>query len=76
MAQTGKLRTSAAPRLLQPVTLVRIAIILAVLVMWEALAASGWLYRDVVPRLEIIAVALWNLLTTPDYYANLWATAI
>ena len=76
MAATGQLRTSAAPRWPRPVTLVRIAIILAVLVMWEALAASGWLYRDVVPRLEIIAVALWNLLTTPDYYANLWATAI
>ena len=76
MAATGQLRTSAAPRWPRPVTLVRIAIILAVLVMWEALAASGWLYRDVVPRLEIIAVALWNLLSTPDYYANLWATAI
>jgi ABC-type nitrate/sulfonate/bicarbonate transport system permease component len=76
MAQTGQLRASAAPRLIQPVTLVRVAIILAVLVIWQALAVSGWLYRDVVPRLEIIAAALWKLLSTPDYYVNLWATAV
>jgi ABC-type nitrate/sulfonate/bicarbonate transport system permease component len=53
----------------------RIAIILAVLVIWQGLALSGWLYRDVVPRLEIIVAALWKLLSTPEYYVNLWATA-
>jgi ABC-type nitrate/sulfonate/bicarbonate transport system permease component len=76
MAQTGSLSARAAPRLSHPVTLVRIAIILAVLVIWQALAVSGWLYRDVVPRLEVILAALWKLLTTPDYYVNLWATAV
>jgi len=55
--------------------MVRIAIILAVLVIWQGLALSGWLYRDVVPRLEIIVAALWKLLSTPEYYVNLWATA-
>jgi ABC-type nitrate/sulfonate/bicarbonate transport system permease component len=75
MAATGNLSARAAPRLLHPVTLVRIAIILAVLVIWQGLAVSGWLYRDVVPRLEIIAGALWTLLTTPDFYWNLAGTA-
>jgi NitT/TauT family transport system permease protein len=56
----------AAPRLLRPVTALRVAIIVAVLASWEALAASGLLYRDVVPSLVAIAKALFNLLTVPD----------
>ena len=78
MAQTGRLSARAAPRYAawpHAVTLVRVAIILAVLVVWEGLARSGWLYQDVVPRLEIIAAALWKLLSAPDYYVNLGATA-
>jgi len=75
MAETGQLRTTAAPPWPHAVTMVRIAIILSVLVIWEGLAASGWLYRDVVPRLEVIALALWKLLSTPEYYGHLGATA-
>jgi NitT/TauT family transport system permease protein len=78
MAETGRLSARAAQTPTgwpHPVTQVRIAIILGVLVIWQGLAMSGWLYRDVVPRLEIIAEALWKLLSTPDYYVNLWATA-
>jgi ABC-type nitrate/sulfonate/bicarbonate transport system permease component len=75
MAETGRLSARATPHWPGPVMLVRVVIILAVLVTWQGLAVSGWLYRDVVPRLEIIAAALWKLLTTPDYYVNLWATA-
>jgi NitT/TauT family transport system permease protein len=56
----------AAPRWLQPVTALRIAIIVTVLACWEALAASGLLYRDVVPSLVAIGKALFNLLTVPD----------
>jgi NitT/TauT family transport system permease protein len=56
----------AAPRFLQPVTALRVAIIVAVLASWEALAASGLLYRDVVPSLVAIGKALFNLLTVPD----------
>jgi len=56
----------AAPRFLQPVTALRIAIIVTVLASWEALAASGLLYRDVVPSLVAIGKALFNLLTVPD----------
>jgi ABC-type nitrate/sulfonate/bicarbonate transport system permease component len=75
MATTGNLSARAGPRWPPPVLLVRIAIILAVLVIWQGLAVSGWLYRDVVPRLEIIVAALWKVLSTPEYYVNLWATA-
>ena len=56
----------AAPRFLQPVTALRIAIIVTVLASWEALAASGLLYRDVVPSLVAIGKALFSLLTVPD----------
>lgn len=66
MADTGRLtqiRTSGLPGF-GPVTLLRIAIIAAVLVTWELVAASGWLYKDVVPSLIAIAKALFNLLTT------------
>ena len=75
MAETGQLK-AAAPfaAWMRPVTLVRIAIILAVLVIWEAVAASGLLYRDVVPRLPIIGAAVWKLLSTRDFYWHLWVT--
>jgi ABC-type nitrate/sulfonate/bicarbonate transport system permease component len=56
----------SAPRLWQPVTALRIAIIVTMLACWEALAASGLLYRDVVPSLLAIGKALFNLLTVPD----------
>ena len=66
MAATGRLNDAGPRRLLQPVTLLRAAIIITVLVVWEAVAASGLLYRDVVPRLDKIVAALWKLLTYPD----------
>jgi ABC-type nitrate/sulfonate/bicarbonate transport system permease component len=65
----------ASPRrLMRPVTLLRIAIILTVLVVWEGLAVSGLLYRDVVPRLGVIALALWSLLVTPETYRHFAVT--
>jgi ABC-type nitrate/sulfonate/bicarbonate transport system permease component len=67
-------RPAAAP-LVSPVTLVRVAIIAGVLVSWELLAASGWLYRDVVPSLVSIGRAIFALLTNPDYYWHLGVTA-
>jgi ABC-type nitrate/sulfonate/bicarbonate transport system permease component len=74
MAETGRLTAPAAP-LFGPVTLVRVAIIAAVLVIWEAVAASGLLFRDVVPSLGVIAQALVALLADPTYYWNLGVTA-
>ena len=76
MAETGRLKAAAPlPHWMHPVTLVRVAIILAVLVIWEAVAASGLLYRDVVPRLGVIAAALWKVLAAPDFYFHLYVTA-
>jgi NitT/TauT family transport system permease protein len=75
MAETGHLNATArSPQWVHPVTLVRAAIILTVLVIWEAVAASGLLYRDVVPRLGIIVAAVWKLLSTPDFYWHLGVT--
>lgn len=76
MAETGGLRQAAITSpLLSPVTLVRVAIIAGVLVLWEAVAASGWLYRDVVPSLLSIGRAIVALLVNPDYYRHLAVTA-
>src|ERR1035437_3813989 len=76
MAETGRLRQAAvAEPLVRPVTLLRIAIILTVLAVWEFLSHSGWLYRDVVPSLLAIGRALLKLLMSGDYYFNLGVTA-
>src|SRR5262245_16628086 len=78
MAETGRLRLSAARPLglpLRPVTALRIAIIVAVVVIWEAVSASGWLYRDVVPSLAAIGKALYATLSDPSFYFHLGTTA-
>ena len=62
---------AATPRGLRPVTMLRIAIIVVALASWEALSASGLLYRDVVPSLLAIAKALFDLLTVPDMPVDL-----
>jgi ABC-type nitrate/sulfonate/bicarbonate transport system permease component len=75
MADAGRLsRTRANLPWLTPVTLVRGAIVLAVLVVWQLVAASGLLYGDVVPTLPTIGMALAKLLSGSDFYVNLWAT--
>ena len=76
MAETGRLTKAAvAAPVISPVTLLRLAIILTVLAIWEFLSHSGWLYRDVVPSLLAIGRALYQLLSAPDYYFNLGVTA-
>jgi len=75
MAETGRLRQAAvAAPMINPVTLLRVAIILSLLAIWEFLAHSGWLYRDVVPSLISIGEALGQLLARPNYYYNLGVT--
>jgi NitT/TauT family transport system permease protein len=75
MAETGRLSAPATQPFASPVTLVRIAIIAGVLALWEAAAASGLLYRDVVPSLLVIGRAIVELLADPTYYAHLGVTA-
>ena len=76
MAATGELRTPAAPSVwAHPVTQVRMAIILTILIAWEVVAASGWLYRDVVPSLLAIGAAIYKELANPEFYWHLGVTA-
>ena len=77
MAEAGRLtltRTRVRHWGLHPVTALRIAIVVAVLVSWELVAASGLLYRDVVPSLSAIAVALYKTLSDPTFYFHLATT--
>jgi ABC-type nitrate/sulfonate/bicarbonate transport system permease component len=75
MAETGRLTAHRAAPLIAPVTLLRILLLLTLLLVWEGLARSGWLYRDVVPSLLRIGAALYELLSRGDYYFNLGVTA-
>jgi NitT/TauT family transport system permease protein len=76
MAETGRLtRHPVAAPALSPVTLLRVAIILSLLAVWELLSYSGWLYRDVVPSLLAIGRALAGLFTSANFYSNLGVTA-
>src|SRR4051812_29312542 len=72
---TRTISTPATRAWLDPVTRLRIAIVLTVLVVWEATAASGLLYRDVVPSLLAIGKALVTLLANPEHYWPLGVTA-
>lgn len=72
MAAARQLTAAANTR---RVAALRIAIVATLLVAWEALAASGWLFRDVVPSLGAIGAAIMRLLGSPDFYANLGVTA-
>ena len=74
MAAADQLSKARAPAV-SAVTLVRVGLIVGVLAIWELLARSGWLYRDVVPSLIAIAKALVALLSSGDYYFNLGVTA-
>ncbi len=79
MAEAGQLsgagKRFASGRILDPVLLVRVAIVAVTLAAWEALAASGLLYRDVVPSLTRIGGALWGVVSDPAFYWNLRVTA-
>ena len=67
---------SGSPHLRRDTWRVRAAIVGTVLVVWEALAASGLLFRDVVPSLAKIGTALGRLLANADFYGNFGATAV
>ena len=66
---------AAVKPLLRPVTLLRIALIVGILALWQAIAESGLLYRDVVPSLLAIGGALIDTLADPAFYFHLYTTA-
>ena len=73
MAQTGHLtapQQRTGPRISR-VTMLRIAILLTLLVVWEATAQSGILLREVVPSIGTIGRALATLLFHPDLKVSL-----
>jgi NitT/TauT family transport system permease protein len=75
MADVGQVtRAGAAAPWLTPVTAVRLVIVLAVLVLWQLIAISGWFYGPVVPTLPVIGAATIKLLSSGDFYWNLWVT--
>jgi ABC-type nitrate/sulfonate/bicarbonate transport system permease component len=53
----------------------RTGIIAVVLVLWEVVAESGWLFRDVVPTLPVIGRAIARVLVDAGFYSNLAVTA-
>jgi len=77
MAETGRLTLASSKPFwtrIGPVTQIRIAIIVAVVVVWELVSMSGLLYRDVVPSLVNIGKALYATLSDPEFYYHLYTT--
>src|SRR5260221_315400 len=80
LAEAGRLNLPAAPKAdtmigAEPVTVVRAATVVFILLFWEAIAQAGLLYRDVVPSLLAIGTAIVRLLSASDYYWHLGVTA-
>ena len=82
MAEAGKLSApagatgwAALPQQ-RRVTLLRVFIVAGIVLLWEAVAASGLLFRDVVPSLLTVARALVSILTVPDYKASLFGAEV
>jgi len=66
----------AAPALKgMSVTAIRLTTLVVTLAVWELVSRSGWLYEDVVPPLEKIALAFGRLLVDPLTYRHLAVTA-
>ena len=74
VAVNARADASAKP-LLRPVTLLRIALIVGILALWQAIAESGLLYRDVVPSLLAIGGAFIETLANPAFYFHLYTTS-
>jgi ABC-type nitrate/sulfonate/bicarbonate transport system permease component len=79
MASTADLRNRApggpcASSQASRVALLRTAIVVTAIALWEAASASGYFYRDVVPSLISIGRALAALVITADFYRHLGVT--
>jgi ABC-type nitrate/sulfonate/bicarbonate transport system permease component len=75
MAEAGRLvGTAAEPPIARLVLGLRVTLVLALLLVWEGVAASGLLFRDVVPSLVTIGRAVVRLLADPSYYRHLGVT--
>ena len=63
------------PAAARRIWVLRVVFVVVALGTWEALSASGLLFRDVVPSLPAIGRALAKVLSSPEFYANLGVTA-
>ena len=75
MAQTGVIRsTTEIQRRETSVAWIRIYTVLAIVVVWEALANSGMFYRDVLPSTIAIITAIFRELIEAAFYRDLGIT--
>ena len=74
MATAATARTGSSAATAREVLLVRIALIVAIAALWEATARSGLLFRDVVPSLLAIGLAVGRVLVDPELYRHLAVT--
>jgi ABC-type nitrate/sulfonate/bicarbonate transport system permease component len=66
---------SVAAPVHRQVTLVRVAIVAFILVLWEVISVSGLVFGDVVPSVVVIARSVVALLSGAEFYRNLAVTA-
>jgi ABC-type nitrate/sulfonate/bicarbonate transport system permease component len=82
MAETGRLTVPASagrrsgPSQRQRVLWLRVVIVAGLIAVWEAVAASGLLFRDVVPSLVTVGRALVSILSVADYKASIFGAEV
>lgn len=79
MAATGPVTAAArrgGPATKSQIMMLRIALIVGIIVIWEIVAASGLLFRDVVPSLVTIGRSLIKILTNPDFALEIGSTKV
>jgi ABC-type nitrate/sulfonate/bicarbonate transport system permease component len=76
MATTSRVSLPTGGRgSLSEVTLLRAGLVVGVVVIWEAIAASGLLFQDVVPSFWKIGLAVYSVVADPTFYGNLAVTS-
>lgn len=76
MTASGAPARTGGMTLRRQVLLLRIALLAGLLGIWEAAAASGLLFRDVVPSLLTIGRSLFELLAVPDFQWEVGITTL
>ena len=74
MAAAARLRRKQGAPSWRAIALLRIVLVATVVLAWEILAASGLLFRDVVPSIGLIGSAVARILSDPGFYQNLAIT--
>jgi NitT/TauT family transport system permease protein len=75
MAVAGVVPTPRLRPGISPVTVLRIAAVIGLWILWEAVAASGLLYRGVIPSSFAILRAFFEMVITLDLWRNFAVTA-